>query len=346
MARSGADGFGAGCAPAAPRPDARGAIDVAVCVVHDGAGRVLLAERTARQISAGYWELPGGKIDEGETPQQAAVRELEEEAGLRAEAVAPWVVYEHAFPTRRVRLHLFRVNRWRGAPNGREGQRLTWAEPSCPPRPLLPSNERALALLALPPLLAVSQTTAQADPHRFLAHTLPALLAVGVRLLQVREERLGPAQQVQFARRLAERAHAHGARVMLAGTALACRQAGVDGLHSSAAALRAALARPPVPLWSASCRDLADVARAQSLEADFVVVGPVRPSRAHPDLQPIGWEALARIAAATPLPVYAQGGLGLGDLQSARQCGATGIALSAAALVEQRAARRTTGDAA
>jgi 8-oxo-dGTP diphosphatase len=309
-----------------------GTIDVAVAVVRDAAGRLLLAERTAQQISAGYWELPGGKIDAGETPLQAAARELAEEAGLQAEALAPWVVYEHAFPTRRIRLHFFRVLRWRGQPHGREGQRLIWADPAAPPRPLLPSNERALALLALPPLLAVTQASASGTPQDFLQRTLPALLGAGVRLLQVREDRLTEPQRVHFARRIAERARPHGARVLLAGSALACRQAGADGQHSTAQELRAAMARPPVPLWSASCRDLADVARAQALGADFLIVGPVRATRAHPNASPLGWETLARIAAATALPVYAQGGLAPEDLDAARGCGAVGVALNAATI--------------
>lgn len=322
-------------APALRGSPLHGAVDVAVAVVRDATGRVLLAERTPRQISAGFWELPGGKIDDGETAQQAAARELAEEAGLQAEVLAPWIVYEHAFPTRRIRLHFFRVPRWRGQPHGREGQRLTWADPAAPPRPLLPSNERALALLALPPLLAITPGSVSGSPQDFLQRTLPALLAAGVRLLQVREARLTEAQRAHLARRIAERARPGGARVMLAGTALACLRAGADGQHSTAAELRATTARPPVALWSASCRDLQDVLRAQALGADFVIVGPVRASRAHPEAKPLGWESLARIVAATALPVYAQGGLSLQDLAAARACGAVGVALNAATIAGQ-----------
>jgi 8-oxo-dGTP diphosphatase len=322
----------------AQREPAGAAIDVAASVVRDGSGRVLLAERTARQVSAGFWELPGGKVDGAETAAQAAARELHEEIGIEAEALAPWVVYEHAFPTKRVRLHFFRADRWRGQPHGREGQRLAWVDPAAPAvGPLLPSNARALTLLGLPPLLAITRVTDGAGTQAFVERELPALLAADVRLLQVREARLSGAQQVHFARRIAERARTHGARVMLAATALECRRAGAAGQHCTAAQLRALPARPPLALWSASCHNLDDVRCAEGLGADFVIVSPVRATTAHSGAAALGWANFARIAAATPLPVYAQGGLGPADLAQARQHGAVGIAVNAGALLATRA---------
>ena len=84
-------------------PQGREIVDVAACIVRSPDGRVLMAERTAGQISPGFWELPGGKVDPGETPRAAAARELNEEVGRSAEATRPWIAYEHAFPLRRVR---------------------------------------------------------------------------------------------------------------------------------------------------------------------------------------------------------------------------------------------------
>ena len=89
-----------------------------------------MAERTPGQVSPGFWELPGGKIDAGESAEQAAIRELDEEIGIRALAVRPWIAYEHVFPLRRIRLHFFKVERWEGTPHGREGQRLAWIDPA------------------------------------------------------------------------------------------------------------------------------------------------------------------------------------------------------------------------
>jgi len=96
-------------------------VDVAVCVVQKPDGQVLLTERTPRQVAAGFWEMPGGKIEPGETPAQAAARELQEETGLAATGLTPWIAYEHQFNTRRLRLHFFRTRAWQGTPRGGRG---------------------------------------------------------------------------------------------------------------------------------------------------------------------------------------------------------------------------------
>ena len=63
---------------------------------------------------AGFWELPGGQVEPGESPAEAAARELFEEVGVQVDELAPWRVYEHDFPTKRLRLHWFHVRRWSG----------------------------------------------------------------------------------------------------------------------------------------------------------------------------------------------------------------------------------------
>ena len=303
-------------------------IDVAVCIVQAPDGRVLMAERTPRQLSAGYWELPGGKVDPLETPQQAAVRELAEEIGIAALEVRPWIRYTHVFPLRRLRLFFFRIERWSGAVQGREGQRVEWVDPANPHvTPILPSVERVLMALGLPDLYAVSDSHRHGGPERLLA-SLPQALRAGVRLIQVREPAMAPDQRVLFARRVAALAQPRGARVLLAGSALEARRAGLSGTHSTAAELRRLTSRPPVKFWLASCHDGADLRRAEELGADAAVISPVLPSAAHPERPPMGWESLRSLAASARLPVYAQGGLSRGLLPEARRAGAVGITTS------------------
>src|SRR5215213_4782961 len=99
----------------------RPVVDVAVGVLRAPDGRVLLTERRPGKDAAGFWELPGGQIEPGESPAQAAARELLEEVGIQADELAPWRVYEHDFPSKRVRLHWFNVRRWSGEANGWHG---------------------------------------------------------------------------------------------------------------------------------------------------------------------------------------------------------------------------------
>jgi 8-oxo-dGTP diphosphatase len=306
----------------------RPVVDVAVGVLRAPDGRVLLAERKPGSDAAGFWELPGGQIEPGETAPQAAARELLEEVGVRALELAPWRVYEHDFPAKRLRLHWFHVRRWSGEPNGREGQRLAWVDPARPTvGPLLPSNELAIATLALPELVAVARVKrAPGAPEELLAR-IPSLAADGVRLLIVRALELAPGQRVQLTRRLRELRRGTGLRLVLSGTAIEARQAGACGLHSTAAALAGLIERPPTRLWAVSAHNARDLERASALGADFALVSPVLPTPSHPGDEAMGWDGLQALIAASQLPVYAQGGLGRGDIGAARAAGALGVAV-------------------
>lgn len=310
--------------PLAGRPT----VDVAVGVLRAPDGRVLLAQRKPGKDAAGAWELPGGQIDPGESPAQAAARELLEEVGVRAHELAPWRVYEHDFPAKRVRLHWFHVRRWSGEPSGREGQRVAWVDPARPGvGPLLPSNELALATLALPEVVAVARVTlAPGAPGELLAR-IGRLAASGVRLLIVRAPGFVPAQRVQLTRRLRQARRGTELRLLLSGTGLEARQAGACGLHSTAASLAGLRERPPTRLWAVSVHDERDLARATALGADVVLVSPVLPSPSHPHDRPLGWDGLRALVAASPLPAYAQGGLGPDDVGTARAQGAWGVAV-------------------
>ncbi len=297
-------------------------VDVAVNVVRGQDGRVLLAERTARQVAAGFWELPGGKIDPGETPAQAAARELEEEIGIVATGLSPWITYEHAFRTKRVRLHLFQVAGWRGTPHGREGQRLAWVDPVAPAvAPVLPSNDRALATIGLPRIML------DVDVLGTNPNDLHAELAGQAYLVRLHLPAGADNQRLGLARRLASIANGRGARVLLSGAPGDARRAGAEGVHTGAAELARMAARPMVPLWSVSCHDAAELRRAASLGADLAIVSPALAGQASCGRPPLGWDAIRRLAAAAAMPVYASGGVSLADLPRAQEVGCAGIVL-------------------
>lgn len=304
----------------------KGAIDVAVGILRRPDGRVLMAERTATQLSPGFWELPGGKVDAGETPQQAVVRELAEEIGITAPTPRPWIHYPHAFRTRNLRLFFFRIDHWSGEPHGREGQRVAWVDPANPDvAPILPSVVRVLTALGLPSIYAVSNAARCGGPERLLA-LLPAALRRGLRLILVREPAMAPDQRVHLARRIADMAREHGARVVLSGSALEARRAGLGAMHSTAAELRRLTGRPPVTLWTASCHDEEDLRRAERLGADAALISPVLETAAHPDRPAIGWAAFRSLAAGATIPLFAQGGVAPALLAQAQAAGAAGIA--------------------
>ena len=99
-----------------------------------------------------------------------------------------------------------------------------------------------------------------------------------------------------------------------------------DGVHLPAAQLLQLADRPDLPLIGASCHDRDELDRAASLGADFVVLGPVRPTPTHAHQPGLGWPAFSRLAAGLPMPVFALGGLGREHRDAARAAGAHGVA--------------------
>ena len=99
-------------------------IDVAVGILYDERGRVLMACRPEGKPYAGWWEFPGGKVEAGESVHDALARELHEEIGVRIAASGPWLIREHVYPHAHVRLHFRRAQIAADAPS-----------PRCYPRP-------------------------------------------------------------------------------------------------------------------------------------------------------------------------------------------------------------------
>ena len=101
---------------------------VAACALVDGDGRVLLAKRPKGRPLEGLWEFPGGKVEVGETPEQALIRELKEELSIDVSQVclAPFTFASHAYPDFHLLMPLYVCRRWKGDLVAMEGQELAW----------------------------------------------------------------------------------------------------------------------------------------------------------------------------------------------------------------------------
>ena len=115
-------------------------VDVAVGVLIDAAGNFLLTSRPEGKVYAGYWEFPGGKLEAGESVEQALKRELHEELGITIGAVQPWKIELMDYPHARVRLHFCKVYEWRGAFEMRERQAMAWQTLPVQVAPVLPGT--------------------------------------------------------------------------------------------------------------------------------------------------------------------------------------------------------------
>lgn len=105
---------------------------VSAVALIDVDGRVLLAQRPDGKSMAGLWEFPGGKVEAGETPEHALIRELEEELGINTwkSCLAPLTFASHAYEDFHLLMPLFACRKWDGIPTPREGQTLEWVRPN------------------------------------------------------------------------------------------------------------------------------------------------------------------------------------------------------------------------
>jgi 8-oxo-dGTP diphosphatase len=123
---------------------------VAACALVDADGRVLLSQRPEGKPLAGLWEFPGGKVDPGETPEQALVRELKEELGIdkKIACLATLTFASHSYETFHLLMPLYVCRRFWGTPVPREGQKLKWVRPrDMRSYPMPPADEPLIAHL-------------------------------------------------------------------------------------------------------------------------------------------------------------------------------------------------------
>ncbi|HAZ53654.1 MAG TPA: 8-oxo-dGTP diphosphatase MutT [Franconibacter helveticus] len=101
-------------------------LTIAACIIRNRQGEIFITRRAADAHMAPKWEFPGGKVEAGESPEQALVRELAEETGINVTSATLFESLEYQFPDRHITLWFFLVESWEGEPWGKEGQPGRW----------------------------------------------------------------------------------------------------------------------------------------------------------------------------------------------------------------------------
>jgi len=316
-----------------PSPESK-VVEVAAAVIErhgaDGTIEFLLGQRAPDTFYPGFWEFPGGKVEPGETPHAALVRELREELGIGVLRADPWLRRRHVYEHAHVRLNFFRVREWRGELHDHVHSALAWQRADAlNVSPMLPANAPVLAALGLPDFYAITHAAEIGVDAQLRA--LAQALENGLKLVQLREPKLDAARRSAFVHAAVELCHRFGARVLVNGDIALAKAAGADGVHLPAVQLWTEVMRPGLPLVAASCHSATELEQAARLGCDFAVFGPVRATTSHPNAAGIGWDHFAAEAAVPPLPTFALGGLSRTDLDSAQRAGAHGIAAIRAA---------------
>lgn len=170
-------------------------------------------------------------------------------------------------------------------------------------------------------------TPAAVNESAFLG-SLEQTLQAGTRLLQLKAKGLDTDAYETLAKKVIQLAHTVGCKVLLSGEPDLVRQTGADGIHLDSKALESATSRP-LPdnyLVAVSGHDPQALLRGEQLGASFAVLSPVNYTKAHPDIEPLGWQGFADIAAKLSMPVYALGGVSAKDEAIAIAAGGQGVA--------------------
>jgi 8-oxo-dGTP diphosphatase len=302
------------------------AVHVAVGVIRNGFGEVLVSRRQDGSHQGGLWEFPGGKVEAGEAVEDALRRELHEELSIRVDAASPLIQIAHDYGDKQVLLDVWRVDAFHGEPAGMENQPLRWvAADDLLQLPLPAANQPIVAAARLPDCYPIVDDGVFDEAGLF--EQLERLCERGYTLAQWRVKQQAGEAYLKLARQAVTMCSPYGLGLLLNAEPELALQAGAAGVHLNGPRLKALRQRPlPAPLWvAASCHGPAEIRQAEAVGVDFIVLSPVLPTLSHPDVPPLGWEQFGLWVAAAGLPVFALGGLGRAHVAQARRHGAQGV---------------------
>ena len=299
------------------------AVHVAVGVIRDGLGNILITRRPDHAHQGGLWEFPGGKLESGESVRQALTRELFEEVGIQVEQARPLIKIRHDYGDRQVLLDVWEVSAFAGQETACEDQAMRWISPQQLDDLRFPAaNLPIIRAAQLPTYYAILEGRTAAE----VMQNFQQILQSGISLLQMRVKSLPAVDVPQVLAVVSETCRQRQIRLILNSDLDLSSEYG-NGVHLTSRALAECTTRPTGFAWvAASCHDLRELQLAENLGVDFAVLAPVQETSTHPGAKPLGWEAVTLLLAAVNIPVFVMGGLVRDDLGRALDAGAQGIA--------------------
>lgn len=313
-------------------------VQVAVGVI-ERQGRYLIAKRPSHVHQGGLWEFPGGKVEAGENVKLALGRELFEELGIVAdvELLEPLINIRHDYRDKSVELDVWRVLAFSGEAHGREGQEIRWATLGDLTSLEFPkANKPIVSSLRLPDSYLF--TGAFTSPTECLSHLQRILESRSLGMVRLRIEDKALVDYPRLGLKFVSLCRESGVISMLDWYE-DVNASGADGVHFTSAQLREIARSDAGPIvqsyhllskssaWKAfSCHSLEEVGLAQSLQADFITLSPLKQTKSHPGVTPLGWRSFANIVTGAQIPVYALGGVSEDDVPTAKAYGAQGVA--------------------
>lgn len=299
------------------------ALHVAVGVIKNTFGEVLISLRPPSVHQGDLWEFPGGKVEAGESVEQALKRELYEELAIHVETASPLINIHHDYIDLSVNLDVWLVEKFSGVAHGREGQPIQWVLPDKLADFAFPeANKPIISAVRLPPYYAILGD----EDEQSLLTRLDKILEQEVTLIQARLKSLTSQQAAEFFVNAQPLCRAKGAHLLINSDVEGFEKLDADGVHLTSRHLMALTQKPPIKGWiAASCHNPAELLQAQRLGLDFAVLAPVLPTLTHPMTPSLGWQKFHEWVKPINIPVYALGGVSRESLDEARKMGGQGI---------------------
>lgn len=297
-------------------------VDVAVGVVRNKQGRVLISRRKDGAHQGGLWEFPGGKLESGENSEMALNRELYEELNISSQSSCPLIDINFNYPDCHVRLHVREVDQFDGEAIGREGQLFQWVEVKELSKYAFPeANKPILTAIGIGRQYAI----VGGNSAQQIMLELENMVKQGVSLVQIRAKELCK-QDSEYVMSLVRRKCIELNLSYLVNSQMLVKRNSDEGVHLTSSDLMDSIRRPESNgLVAASCHSLEELQKAEALSLDFAVLSPIKETNSHPSSNLLGWQQFAEWVGMVNIPVFALGGLGKQDYLQAISSGAQGI---------------------
>lgn len=303
-------------------------VHVAAAAIVNNNNEVLISQRAHDVHQGGLWEFPGGKIEAGESVQQALLRELHEEIDIQVDSCRPLIKVKHEYADKTVLLDVWKVNSYTGRITGKEGQAIRWQAVDRLNYAEFPAADvPVIKALNLPESYLI---TGRFDSIPDFELRLGTAIDNGIRLAQLRlthdwlqaNDKKTALEIINLSINLCRHS---SVRLLFNIPEAISAEITSSSLHLNSHKLRQYTSRPDCDYLCVSCHSKGDLIDAQNLGADFMVLSPVQATATHPDVVPLGWDKFSEMITEINAPVYALGGVSRGDLEKAWLSGAQGI---------------------
>jgi len=300
-------------------------LNVAVGIIKNQFGEILISQRSKQAYQGGLWEFPGGKLESGESSYQALKRELFEELGITILSAKPFLEITHQYADLSVFLDIFVVDAFHGEPKGMEMQAIKWVAISDLKQYQFPAaNKKIVDTLRLPNCYPIVDES-HGDEAAMLQH-LNRLICKGYTMIQLRAKSFQKVQFNDLAKQAIKICEENNVTLFLntnLANALALKASVVHLSWNTFNDLSGSM--PAEMAFGVSCHSREQLEKAHQAGALFAVLSPVKQTLTHIDSKALGWAGFGKLVESLPMPVYALGGVGPEDLEQAVEEGAHGV---------------------